>query len=214
MMKMTPKRTRYLQAIVAVAVILLFPLWWRMAVKWYYNRYVYSTQTAPTRPVAIVFGAGVYANGRLSHVLQDRMETAIALYQAGTVEKLLLSGDNSSDYYNEPAAMMAYALERGVPAEALQADYGGRRTYDSCYRAKYIFGVETAVLVTQAFHLPRAMFTCNNLGIEAVGVGADLRPYLARRYYELRETAATLTALWDVLHGQPAAIMGEPIPLR
>ena len=92
--------------------------------------------------MALVLGARVYANGRLSGMLRDRVETAVALYKAGKVQKLLMSGDNSSLEYNEPDAMMAHAVAMGVPPEDIQPDYAGRRTYDSCYRASAIFQVE------------------------------------------------------------------------
>ncbi len=104
-------------------------------------------------------------------------------------------------------------FERGIPAEDVEPDFGGRRTYDTCYRAHNIFAVESAILVTQEFHLPRAIFTCRRLGLDAVGVSADLRPYRGARWYELRETAATLNALWDVIRQKPPAVMGAPIPL-
>jgi SanA protein len=203
-----------------------FPWSWRWAVQTYYAPHIYTIHDVGQAPllatgmedrpvrVAIVYGAAVRPGGRLSHVLQDRMETAVALYEAGHVDKLLLSGDNRSHDYNEPAAMMAYALARGVAPADVQPDYAGLRTYDTCYRARQIFGVETAVLVTQEFHLPRALFTCRNMGIEAVGVSSDLRPYSRAQWFEIRETGATLMALWDVVKHQPATILGEPIPFE
>ncbi|MCA9872424.1 MAG: YdcF family protein, partial [Anaerolineales bacterium] len=162
----------------------------------------------------IVFGAAVYGNGRLSPVLRDRVETAVQLYKTGRVDKILMSGDNQTLEYDEPSAMVAYAVAQGVPAADVQPDYGGRRTYDTCYRARDIFQVESAVLVTQAFHLPRALFTCRQLGITAVGVAADLRTYRAAGWYETRETAATLVALWDVVRHSPPPVLGEPLPLQ
>lgn len=194
-------------------LLALFPWLWRWGVKLAYAGEVYGVSSAPQKPVAVVFGAAVYANGRLSPVLRDRMETAVQLYEQGVVGKLIVSGDNRELHYNEPEAMMAYAIGRGVPPEAIQPDYAGLRTYDTCYRARHIFGVQTAVLVTQTFHLPRALFTCGQLGMRAVGVEADLRPYRGARWYELRETVATLVALWDIIRRQPATIMGEPIKL-
>jgi SanA protein len=165
----------------------------------------------PPEPVAIVFGAGVWPSGHLSHALADRMETAIELYRAGTVNKLLLTGDNRTVDYNEPAAMAEYAQARGVPGEDLVLDYAGRRTYDSCYRAKAIFGVERAVLVTQAFHLPRALYTCEGLGLEAVGVAADRRSYRRSGWYEVREVAALARAWLDLNLLRPVPVLGEPI---
>lgn len=189
------------------------PFFWRTAVKWYYQRHIYTVDAAPTQRAAIVFGAAVYGNGRLSPVLRDRVETAVQLYKSGQVDKILMSGDNQTLAYDEPSAMVAYAVAQGVPAEDVQPDYGGRRTYDTCYRARDIFQVESAILVTQQFHLPRSLFTCRQLGVTAVGVASDLRIYRGARWYELRETAATLMALWDVVRRSLPPVLGEPLPL-
>ena len=164
-------------------------------------------------PVAIVFGAGYWPSGRLSHALADRMETAVALYQTGKVNKLLLSGDNRFADYNEPAVMARYAEERGVPREDLVLDYAGRRTYDSCYRARHIFGVEHAVLITQAFHLPRALYTCRQLGVAAVGLEADQRQYIRAPWYQLRELFALSRAWLDLNFFKPLPVLGDPIPV-
>jgi SanA protein len=168
---------------------------------------------APTRPAAIVFGAGYLPGGRLSRALADRMETGIDLYQQGTVNKLLLTGDNRFVDYNEPAAMAAYAEARGVPREDLVLDYAGRRTYDSCYRAREIFGLEEAVLVTQRFHLPRALFTCEQLGLTAVGVVADRHNYFRSPWYQMRELFALTRAWLDVHILKPVPVLGDPIPV-
>lgn len=200
--------------ILAIVLVCLFPWMWRGAVKLAYADRVFAAESVPPKAVAIVFGAAVYQNNRLSPILRDRMETAVQLYESGRVSKIIVSGDNREDHYNEPQAMMAYAVARGVPPEAIQPDYAGLRTYDTCYRARHIFQVETAVLVTQAFHLPRALFTCSQVGIQVVGAAADLRLYRGAQWYELRETGATLLALWDVIQGKPAAIMGDPIPVQ
>lgn len=195
------------------ATLALAPLVWRRAVRLFYAGRIHPPSSVPSEQVAIVFGAAVFGNGRLSTVLRDRMDTAITLYQSGKVNKILVSGDNSFDDYNEPEAMMAYAIAHGIPPQDVQPDYGGRRTYDTCYRAREIFQLNNAILVTQEFHLPRALFTCRRLGIKAIGVSADLRPYRGARWYEFRETAATLFALWDVIRQNPPAVLGEPIPL-
>lgn len=194
--------------------IAAFPFLWRAAVKLYYGRHIYQVEDAPVERVAIVFGASVRGDGRLSDVLRDRMDTAISLYENGRVQKLLVSGDNQIVEYDEPGAMMNYAIAQGVPPEDVQPDYAGRRTYDTCYRARHIFQVESAILVTQEFHLPRAIFTCRQLGIASVGVSADRQPYLGARWYEVRETGATLMALWDVIRRQPAPVLGDPIPIE
>jgi SanA protein len=179
----------------------------------YYDQFIYGVDEVPPERVAVVFGARVYPSGRLSAMLADRVETAVQLYQAGKVEKLLLSGDNRFVDYNEPGAMRDYALSRGVLAEDIQLDYAGRRTYDTCYRAGAIFQLESAVLVTQSFHLPRALFICRNLGLDVVGVSADLRSYHPRSvgWSTLREIPAVLVALFDVIRQRPAEVLGEPI---
>ncbi len=199
---------------VIVFALLLLPWVWRQAVRVYYGGQIQTIETAEPASVAVVFGAAVYRDGRLSSVLRDRMDTAVALYHDGTVEKLLVSGDNRSNEYNEPGAMMAYAISRGVDEADIQPDYAGLRTYDTCYRARHIFEVDEAILVTQAFHLPRAIFTCRQLGVDATGIQADMRPYRGSSWYEFRETIATLRALWDVLRREPAQILGDTVPLQ
>lgn len=197
------------------AAAVVFPFVWWASVQNWYGRQLYPATAAPTQRVAIVFGARVYGNGRLSAMLRDRVETAVVLYHAGIVQKILVSGDNSTLSYNEPQEMMAYAIARGVPAADIQPDYGGRRTYDTCYRARAIFQVQSALLVTQAFHLPRALFTCRRLGVQAEGVIADRRDYseISLRWSTSREIPATLLALWDVVWRRPAAVLGDPIPI-
>ena len=178
-------------------------------IQWRYDRLVVTEiAAAPEIPVAIVFGAGIRADGRLSPMLADRMDTAVALYDAGKVRKLLVSGDNRFADYDEPGRMYDYAVARGVlPADVVR-DYAGRRTYDTCYRAKAIFSVERALLVTQRFHLPRAIFTCRNLGVDGIGFSADRRPYWSNNYYRFRDAFATLRAWWDVKIAHPLPLLG------
>jgi SanA protein len=135
----------------------------------------------------------------------------VQLYRSGKVEKLLMSGDNRFESHNEPAAMLNYALKLGVPRQDIVLDYAGQSTYDTCYRAREIFGVTEALLVTQEFHLPRAVFTCNNLGLPAEGVIADQRPYVGGA--SLRELPASLKAMWDVWVARPLPILGDPEPI-
>lgn len=176
---------------------------------------MYSAIDAPAAPVAIVFGAGLQKDGSPSPVLKDRVTAAVELYKGGKVVKLLMSGDNRFIDYNEPAAMRDYALSLGVPAEDIVLDYAGRRTYDTCYRARDIFGLDEALLVTQKFHLPRAIFTCSSMGIKVNGVIADLRDYHdhAERFWNLREIPATLVAVWQVWVSKPLPVLGEPEPI-
>ena len=204
-------RIRRLLLLTAFVIVLgagaLLAIWgW---IQWRYDRQVLTdVGAAPKRPVAIVFGAGIRADGGLSPMLQDRMDTAIALYKAGKVRKLLVSGDNRFANYNEPGRMYDYAVRRGVPARDVARDYAGRRTYDTCYRAAAVFGVTEAVLVTQRFHLPRAIFTCRNLGVDSIGFSADRRAYLSNPYYQLRDAFATVRAWWDVKIARPEPVLG------
>jgi vancomycin permeability regulator SanA len=175
---------------------------------------LYRLAEAPARPLAIVFGAGLRRDGSPTPVLRDRVTTAAELYATGRVEKLLMSGTGEGQlgYYNEPLAMRNYAIGLGVPAEDILLDDGGRRTYDTCYRASHLFQADSAILVTQSFHLPRALYTCNRLGVDAIGVPADLLNYRQRSllFWNLRETAATLVALWEVHISQPQPALSEP----
>jgi SanA protein len=175
----------------------------------------FSTQSAPTTPAAIVFGAGLWRDGTPTTVLRDRIATAAELFFSGKVQKILMSGDNRYLDYNEPGAMREYALSLGVPDNAIVLDYAGRRTYDTCYRARTIFGLQNAILVTQGFHLPRALYTCNALGLKAIGVPSDRHQYSIRSliYWNLRELPATLTAMLEVHILRPEPVLGEPEPI-
>ncbi len=177
--------------------------------------HLFAVDEAPPRRVAIVFGAGLHRDGRPTLILRDRVRTAAELYFAGKVQVLLFSGDNRFAYYNEPAAMRDYALSLGVPDEAIVLDYAGRRTYDTCYRAKAIFGVQEALLVTQGFHLPRALFICRHFGIQAEGVPADLSYYRrsSRLIWNIRENLATIGAFWDIFIRKPLPVLGKPEPI-
>ena len=179
--------------------------------------YIYtSPQQVPPAGVALVLGAGLWRNGTPTPVLYDRVATAVDLYKAGKVKKLLMSGDNRIVTHNEPAAMQQLALDLGVPAEDIVLDYAGRRTYDSCYRAREIFEVEQVIVVTQRFHLDRAIYLCQSLGLEAKGVTADRRAYrpIQQRWWNIRETAALVNAWLDIHVLQPVPVLGEKLPIE
>ncbi len=184
----------------------------------YANR-IYANVTAlpnDDQPrIAIVFGAGLERNGGPTPILYDRVATAVDLYKAGRVSKLLLTGDNRFMDYNEPEVMRQTALQLGVPADALVLDYAGRRTYDSCFRARDIFGVKRAILVTQAFHLDRALYLCNSLGLDSIGVLADRHDYTtsSQTWWSIREAAAMAEAWLDVNVTHPLPVLGEKIPI-
>lgn len=181
-----------------------------------FSERIHREQAAPDAPVAIVFGAGLLRDGTPTLVLRHRVETAAELYRAGKVKRILLSGDNRFVNYNEPKAMMDYALALGLPESALTLDYAGRRTYDTCLRAREIFDVTNALLVTQRYHLDRALLTCDALGLEVQGVAADRGRYSRRLYvfWWLRELPATSQALWDLYVSPPGdVVLGIPEPI-
>jgi SanA protein len=196
--------------VIAALLILGIP---RLVTALYSIHKIKSVEDSPSAPVAIVFGAGLRRDGTPTLVLRDRVAIAAKLYFDGKVKKLLMSGDNRFVDYNEPGAMKSYALELGVPEKDIVLDYAGRRTYDTCYRAKYIFEVDSAVLVTQNFHQPRALFTCNMIGLPSTGVSADRVHYSAEIFWQIRELPATLVALFDTLLTHPLPVLGDKEPI-
>jgi vancomycin permeability regulator SanA len=198
--------------ILLVSCVLFFP---KLIVLLYAAPRIFTADSVPAERVAIVFGAGLRYDGTPTAVLRDRVETAVQLYQQGKVNKLLMSGDNSFVNYNEPEAMRQYALELGIPDKDIVLDYAGRRTYDTCYRAHAIFQVDSAILVTQNFHLPRALFLCNWFGVKSTGVEANNIYFrkLSRFIWHTRELFATTQAVWDVYVSKPLPVLGDPEPI-
>lgn len=158
--------------------------------------------------VALVLGAGLIGSGRPSPFLADRLNGAIELYKLGKVDGLLMSGDNHTAGYDEPSGMRAYAIARGVPAAAITLDYAGFDTYDSCMRARKVFGVSSAIVVTQSYHTARAVFLCNEAGIDTAGLGMPdwgRYPTTMVARYQVRELLASGKAVWDadISHRSP-----------
>ena len=187
----------------------------RLTVLFITRNTTYSLENVPSMAVVLVPGAGLNSSGGPSAPLRDRLDAAIELYRLGKVQKLLLSGDNTAITYNEPGAMQSYALDQGIPDEDLVLDYAGRRTYDSCYRAHHIFGLEELIVVTQAYHLPRALFLCENSDLDAVGVPVEQSRYIRSRYlfWNVREVFATVAAWLDVYVLKPLPVLGEMEPI-
>ncbi|MCL5998289.1 MAG: YdcF family protein [Chloroflexi bacterium] len=199
--------------IILLVVMLAVPLLSRLLTFLMAQGRVYDDlNQVPHHRVAVVFGAGV-RNGVPTPMLYDRVASAVDLYKAGVVDKLLMSGDNRFVEYNEPAAMRRTALQLGVPDQDIVMDYAGRSTYDTCYRASAIFGLSEAILVTQHFHLDRALLTCGGLGVQAVGYVADRRSYRNVWWNDLREIPATLKALADLFILKPLPVLGDPIEI-
>ncbi|MCI4062587.1 YdcF family protein [Micromonospora sp. R77] len=173
--------------------------------------HLFAEADVPDEPVALVLGTKVEADGTPSPFLTGRLELARRLFTAGRVRAVLVSGDNMHAGYNEPEAMRRWLLDHGLPAEKIVMDYAGFDTYDSCARAKRIFGVDRATVVTQSFHLPRAVALCRRLGIDAVGVGDDTaRRYADRwRVSSAREYGACVKAAVDLLSRRDPVHLGR-----
>ena len=161
----------------------------------------------------MVLGASVHPDGTPSPMLEDRLETGIELYNRGVAPKLLLTGDNGQIEYNEVEAMKNYVVNAGVPEEDIFLDHAGFSTYDSVYRASYVFGVESMVAVTQEYHLYRTLHGCKKMGIEAVGIGADQEVYAGQEYREIREVLARVKDFVMWLIKPEATFLGEAIPI-
>jgi len=199
--------------LLVVAVAVIFIIYSNIAVYKSGQTGVFSADDAPKAEAAIILGARVYNSGILSQVLADRMETGIELYKKGKIKKLLLTGDHGQVTYDEVNHMRIYALDRGVPEEDIFMDHAGFSTYDSMYRARDVFKVKKAVIVTQQFHLPRALYIARRMGIESVGVPADKRKYLGERYLFFREVLARTKAVAQVSLRIKPKYLGPEIPI-
>src|SRR5262245_44594118 len=168
-----------------------------------------DTRDWPSPRVAVVFGASVYGNGELSPILADRVETAIVLYLARKVDRILVSGDARHRSYNEPEAIFEYSVNHAVSPKGVIVDTSGRSTYETCLRAKEAFGLKRAVLVSQGFHLSRALYIANQLGLDAVGMAGDMRTEQEIDYQGMREWAAELKAYLNLHFIPPNASLED-----
>jgi SanA protein len=168
----------------------------------------------PHAQAALVLGAQVYRDGRPSIMLRDRVDAAADLYRAGRVDKLLLSGDHSRLDYDEVGTMRRLLLEQGIPARDIFTDHAGFDTWDSAQRAKRVFDVSSAVVVTQGFHMARALYDARRAGLKATGFVADRRDYgTVMGKLRVREAAARVKTLGDVITGADPHFLGAEIPI-
>jgi len=173
-----------------------------------------EADSLPEVDCVLVLGALVHDNEQLSGVLQDRMDTAIALYEAGKAKRLLLTGDHGRKDYDEVNAMMDYAMAQGVPEEDIFLDHAGFSTYESMYRARDIFCVQSVIIVTQQVNLARAVYDARGLGLEAYGVDADLHLYGNEKTQAVREMLARVKDCFYVAVWQPEpTYLGDAIPI-
>ncbi|WP_312702342.1 ElyC/SanA/YdcF family protein [Sedimentibacter sp.] len=161
----------------------------------------------------IVLGAGVRADGSPSPMLQDRLITGIKLYEDGVSDRMIMSGDHTKKGYDEVNIMKKYAIDKGIPSEHIFMDHAGISTYDSIYRAKEIFQADKIIIVTQKYHLYRALHIAERLGVEAYGISADVRTYAGQDLRELREKAARVKDFIKAVMKPDSKIGGEAIPV-
>ncbi|MFF9274046.1 SanA/YdcF family protein [Streptomyces griseosporeus] len=201
-------RRRLAQAVMGVCVLALLPATWlRLST----GDRLRTVADVPRTGVAVVFGAGLW-QGEPSPYLAHRLDAAAALYRAGRVEVVLVTGDNSRADYDEPDAMRAYLTRHGVPDRRIVSDYAGFDTWDSCVRAKKIFGVDRAVLISQGFHIRRAVALCEAAGVSSYGVGVDETHDTTWYYGGTREVFAAGKAALDALFRPDPRFLGPHEP--
>jgi SanA protein len=178
------------------------------------KQYIYSSmEKVPAKYTCIVLGAHVGNNGTPSTVLADRLDAALELYQNNKVKRFLLSGDHGRIKYDEVNNMKHYLMEKGVPQQDIFLDHAGFDTYSSIVRAKEIFKVNNAIIVTQEFHLSRALYIANKKGLDVCGYIAPMNDAHPLTYLKFRESLAQLKAFWEVAINRKPHFLGPQIPI-
>ncbi len=172
-----------------------------------------NTDTNRNSDCILVLGCRVKADGTPSDMLRDRLDTAISLYKSGASDRIIMSGDHGRAEYDEVNAMKQYAIDNGVPSEVIFMDHAGFSTYESMYRLKNVFLADSAIVVTQEYHLPRAVYIAQTLGIEATGQGADLHTYRGQVKNDIRESAARVKDFFVSIIQPKSTYVGNPISL-
>ncbi len=162
----------------------------------------------------LILGAGLKPDGTPNLMLADRLDQGIALYKRGAAPKILLSGDNGQERYDEVNAMKEYCLDQGVPMEDIFMDHAGFSTYESIHRASSIFQVESMIIVTQDYHLPRACYLAEKMGIRYLGIAARQIDYGGQQGRDLREIAARCKDFFTGILKPPPTYLGEVIPIE
>lgn len=179
------------------------------------NRILSSPEAAELQNVdcILVLGCRVYEDGTPSHMLEDRLRRSVELYSLGAAPKLLMSGDHGQREYDEVGAMKQYAVAEGIPSDDIFMDHAGFSTYESLYRAREIFGVEKVIIVSQGYHLYRALQIAGALGLEAYGVAADYRSYAGQFMRDIREILARNKDVLTTIFQPEPTYLGEKIPI-
>lgn len=178
------------------------------------GKYIRNENNVPKSDAIVILGAYVFPDGKPSDMLKDRLDLGLKLYKSGKAPRIIVSGDHGTTAYDEVNMMRSYLQTKGVKREAIFMDHAGFDTYDTMYRAKNIFLVKKAIIVTQDFHLTRALYIANNLGLESYGVSSDLRKYHGITYNYAREIASRIKAFLQVsvFHSKPKCL-GKKIPI-
>lgn len=198
--------------VAAVASVLALYILAQSAV-WATRERIVAIADAPNADVVIVLGASVLPSGKPSDVLADRLLTAIDVYRAQKVTKILVSGDHGTQGYDEVNAMRVYLLDAGIPADDIFMDHAGFDTYDTMYRAHAVFGVQSAIVSTQTFHLPRSLYIGSKMGMDVHGVAAERQEYVKGDLFAMRERLANVKAYLDVLRNVSPTYAGEIIDI-
>ncbi len=198
---------------ITLLIAFSFVLYSNLAVKSKGYKGMYSVEGNVSGDAAVILGAKILKNGFPSQVLADRLDAGIELYKSGKVKKLLMTGDHGQVTYDEVNGMRRYAISKGVPEQDIFMDHAGFSTYDSMYRARDIFLIKKAVIVTQEFHLPRALYIARSLGLEVDGVIADKREYVGESYLNFREVFARTKAVAQVAISMKPKYLGPAISI-
>ncbi len=198
--------------LLAVAAVFAIDAWVRASTE---ERVLTMEQVAevPEADCIIVLGCGVYPDGSPSPMLADRIARGIELYEQGAAPKLLMSGDHGKVDYNEVGKMKEVAMDAGVPSEDVFMDHAGFSTYETMARARDVFGAKRVLVVTQGYHLPRALYLAHSLGLDAYGVAADLRPYAGQEARDVREVLARVKDFFSAIMQPEPTFLGDPISL-
>lgn len=203
---------KYCIALVLIIIIFFFAV--QIYINSYSEKFIVNADTAPVSDAVIVLGALVYNNGQPSPVLQDRLDYALELYNKGKAGKILVSGDHGTKEYDEVNAMKDYLLKKGVPREDIFMDHAGFDTYDSIYRAKHIFEVNTLLISTQRFHINRSLYIARKLGIEAYGYPSPDKDIYNMKTLNIRESLAKIKAFFDTdIFKTKPKFEGDTIPI-
>lgn len=210
------KKIIWISVMILLVIALAAPLTISAHMKKSMEEYLISGKAAQefSADCILVLGAGLRPDGTPNHMLKDRLDKGIELYMEGAAPKLLLSGDNGQEEYDEVNAMKDYVLSAGIPSEDIFMDHAGFSTYESMYRARDIFLVKKAIIVTQRYHQYRALYLARRLGIECYGAVSEPRVYAGQKYREIREILARNKDFLKMIVKPKPTYLGETIPIN